>query len=69
MILEDDSLWNGDTPRLDATISGNTIALDNNGTDGGIDGFMVSGTKVLDNHISGIAAAGIDVGADSVGGI
>ena len=24
-------LWNGDTPRLDATISGNTITLDNDG--------------------------------------
>jgi hypothetical protein len=60
--MEDDSLGNGDLPRLDATISGNTITLDNDGWDGGIDGFMVQGAKVLDNHISGTAIAGIDVG-------
>jgi hypothetical protein len=62
VLMEDDSLFNGDTPRLDATISGNTITLDNDGWDGGIDGFMVQGAKVLDNHISGTAIAGIDVG-------
>ena len=62
VLMEDDSLGNGDTPRLDATVSGNTITLDNDGWDGGIDGFMVAGTKVLDNHISGIGVAAIDVG-------
>ena len=64
VIMEDDSESNGDLPRLDATISGNNIHLDNAGLDGGIDGFMVQGAKVLDNHISGTAVAGIDVGAD-----
>jgi hypothetical protein len=64
MWLEDDSLWNGDTPRLDATIADNTIVLDNGGGDAGIDGFMVPGILVLHNHISGTGLAGIDVGTD-----
>ena len=62
--LEDDSEWNGDLPRLDATVSGNDIHLDNGGLDGGVDGLMVQGVKVLGNRIWGDGVAGIDVGAD-----
>ena len=49
--------------RLDATISDNTITLDNGGWDGGIDGVYAKGVLVSHNRISGTGLAGIDVGS------
>ena len=61
--LEDDSCFYNDAPdRLDATIADNTITLDNGGWDAGIEGYYARGIKVLDNHISGVGDAAIDVG-------
>ncbi len=61
--LEDDSPLYSAPNRLDATISGNTLNLDNNGAEGGIDGLYAKGVVVSGNRISGTALAGIDVGA------
>jgi hypothetical protein len=62
--VEDDSFFYDNAPdRLDATIADNTIHLDNDGYDGGIDGAYARGIRVLDNHIWGTGFAGIDVGA------
>ena len=61
--VEDDSLGNGDTPRLNAVIKGNDIHLDNGGYDAGVDGFWAQGIQVLDNRIWGTGLAGIDAGA------
>ena len=66
MWIEDDSSNQVGTPpdRLDATIAGNSIHLDNGGGDGGIDGFFADGIKVLFNRIWGTGLAGIDVGTE-----
>jgi hypothetical protein len=60
--VEDDSWFYGEPNRLDAVIADNTIALDNDGWDAGVDGFYAQDVKVLRNHISGTALAAIDVG-------
>ena len=62
--LEDDSNFYNNAPdRLGATITGNTIHLDNGGWDGGIDGFYAQGISVLRNRIYGTGLAAVDVGA------
>jgi hypothetical protein len=63
LLLDGSDVWYGAPNRLDATIADNTITLNNDGIDGGIDGFFAQGIRVLDNRISGIGLAGIDVGA------
>ena len=61
--VTDDSPFYTAPYRLDATIVDNTIHLDNDGYDGGIDGQHAQGIRVLDNRIWGTGFAGIDVGA------
>jgi len=68
VLLEDDSPSYGAPHRLDATVSGNTIVLDNGGESGGIEGFWVKGAQVLGNRISGTGLAGIDMGIISAFG-
>ena len=61
--VEDDSFFYDEAPyRLDAIIANNTIHLDNDGNDGGIDGVWAQGIWVLHNQISGVGLAGIYVG-------
>jgi hypothetical protein len=60
--VEDDSSFYNGPNRLDATITNNAIALDNDGYDAGVDGVYAQGIRVLDNHIWGTGLAGIDVG-------
>ena len=62
VFLEDDSWLYGEPNRLDAVIADNTIFLDNDGWDAGIDGFYSQGVQVLRNRISGTGLAAIDVG-------
>ena len=61
--MEDDSSLYSAPNRLDATIAGNTIDLDNGGYDAGIDGLYAQGIRVVHNRISGTGLAGIEVGA------
>jgi hypothetical protein len=68
--VEDDSFFYNAPDRLHATIADNTINLNNNGNDGGIDGVWAQGIWVLHNRISGVGLAGIYVGcAASVWGL
>ena len=67
--VEDDSWLYKSRNRLNATITDNTIALDNGGWDAGVDGFYAQGIRVLHNRISGTGLAAIDVGADSYFGM
>ena len=60
--VEDDSPLSNLPNRLDAAITGNHINLNNDGADGGVDGFYARGISVMNNHISGIGLAGVDVG-------
>jgi hypothetical protein len=66
--LEDDSPSYDAAHRLDATVAGNTIVLDNGGQSGGIEGYWVQGAQVLGNCISGTGLAGIDMGIISAFG-
>jgi len=62
---EDDSPSYGAPYRLDAIIAHNTIAVATEGWSDGISGVCGQGMRVLGNHISGVAFAGIDVGMNS----
>ena len=63
--VEDDSNFiNGAPDRLDATIVGNTIALNNLGFAPGIAGWYADGIQVLNNRITGTGLDGIAVGTD-----
>lgn len=62
--VEDDSYFYDNAPnRLDATIAGNTIDLENGGNDAGLDGLYAQDIWFLHNRICGTGLAGIDVGA------
>jgi len=63
--LEDDSPNYGAPYRLDATVANNTIKVATDGWSDGITGVSGQGMRVLGNHISGVAFAGIDVGLNS----
>ena len=62
--VEDDSCFYDNAPnRLDATIAGNTIDLENGGNDAGLDGLYAQDIWFAHNRIYGTGLAGIDVGA------
>jgi hypothetical protein len=61
--LEDDSSLYNAPDRLDATITGNTIDLENTGNDAGLDGLYAQDIWFVHNRIYGTGLAGIDVGA------
>lgn len=65
VMVEDDSNFVYGAPnRLDATIVGNTIALNNLGIVPGIAGWYANGIQVLANRISGTGLDGIALGTD-----
>ena len=61
--VEDDSPLYSSPDRLDATISGNSIDLQNGGNDAGLDGLYAQNIRFVHNRIYGTGLAGIDVGA------
>jgi hypothetical protein len=61
--VEDDSPLLSQASRLHAVIANNTISLDNDGADAGIDGFYAQGVCVLHNRFSGIGLAAVTLDA------
>ena len=61
--VEDDSPLYSAPDRLDASIAGNTIDLENEGNDAGLDGLYAQDIWFVHNRIYGTGLAGIDVGA------